>query len=118
MRGLRRFCSLTTSQPATWPRPEVGSNWPLNMRMVVVFPAPLWPRKPNISPAWTEKEMLSTAFRSLKVRERFSTSIAFMHCPQGATGRKQVRFIDTHSEQRCCIFVKVNTKKTADSETG
>src|SRR5262245_13553167 len=44
--------------------------------MVVVFPAPLWPRNPKISRASTEKEMLSTARRLLNARERFSTSIA------------------------------------------
>src|SRR5687767_7498824 len=33
---------------------------PTSMRMVVVFPAPLGPRKPKTSPAWTSKEAEST----------------------------------------------------------
>src|SRR5687768_4411208 len=79
MRGLRRRCSLTTSQPATRANPEVGRNWAVNLRIEVVLPAPLWPRKPNISPVSTVKDILSTARRRLKLRESPSTSIAFIH---------------------------------------
>src|SRR5688572_23194336 len=82
MSGLKCCCSETMSQSATRPRPELGNNWPLNMRIVVVLPAPLWPKKPKISPAFTVKEMLSTARRLLNVRERFSTSMAFIIGPE------------------------------------
>jgi len=34
----------------------------------VVFPAPLGPRKPTISPGWIEKLMPSTAFTSSYLR--------------------------------------------------
>ncbi len=42
--------SLPTSKPPISAVPEVGFSRPLSMLMVVVFPAPLGPRKPNISP--------------------------------------------------------------------
>src|ERR1051325_11353480 len=92
MSGFRRCCSVTISQPATRPRPDVGSNCPLSIRIVVVFPAPLWPRKPKISPASTEKDMSSTARRLLNVRERFSSSMA------------GIRVLYTHSEEFGCRF--------------
>jgi hypothetical protein len=49
------------------------------MRIVVVFPAPLWPKNPNISPASTAKEISSTALNLPNARERFSTSMAFIN---------------------------------------
>jgi len=43
----------------SWPKivaiPEVGLDTPVKMRMVVVLPAPLGPKKPNVSPSPTEK---------------------------------------------------------------
>ena len=48
----------------------------LFMRMAVVLPAPLAPRKPNTSPALTSKEMRSTAVKSPNRRVRSLTSIA------------------------------------------
>jgi hypothetical protein len=39
--------------------PLVGRSRPSINRMVVVLPAPFGPRKPNVSPARTENEMLS-----------------------------------------------------------
>src|SRR5258708_6328260 len=42
------------SKPATVIRPEVAVVKPAIMRMVVVLPAPLGPRKPTISPLSTE----------------------------------------------------------------
>src|SRR5512136_1411737 len=44
------------------------------MRIVVDFPAPLGPRKPNISPRPTEKEISSTARKSPKRLTRFATT--------------------------------------------
>src|ERR1700730_10487496 len=41
--------------------PEVGTRRPQSMRRVVVFPAPLAPRKPKISPRATSKLTPSTA---------------------------------------------------------
>jgi len=44
--------------------PALGSDNPQSMRMAVVFPAPLAPRNPNISPFSTSKEILSTAVKA------------------------------------------------------
>ena len=55
-RGSRR-----TSIPSTVSSPEVTGETQVIIRMVVVLPAPLGPRKPKHSPARTEKEMPSTA---------------------------------------------------------
>ena len=44
-----RGCSRT-SKPATVAVPAVGGRKQVSMRMVVVFPAPLGPRKPTIWP--------------------------------------------------------------------
>ena len=41
--------------------PLVGLLNPLSIRMAVVFPAPLAPRKPKISPRFTSNDILSTA---------------------------------------------------------
>src|ERR1044071_3357566 len=41
--------------------PEVGCSRPTIILIVVVFPAPFGPRKPNTSPAYTSKLTLSTA---------------------------------------------------------
>jgi hypothetical protein len=38
--------------------------------MVVLFPAPFWPRKPYTSPSFTENERSLTAVRSLNVLVR------------------------------------------------
>jgi hypothetical protein len=43
--------------------PEVGVMKPAIMRMVVVLPAPLGPRKPSTSPGSTVKLRSSTASR-------------------------------------------------------
>ena len=45
--------------------PSVGFKTVMSMLMVVVFPAPLGPRKPKISPWLTLKFMWSTAVRVL-----------------------------------------------------
>ena len=54
------------SQPATRPQPSVGRLRPQSMRMAVVFPAPLAPRKPKISPGMTLSVMWSTAVKRPK----------------------------------------------------
>src|SRR5215831_19508932 len=61
---MRRLTSMgfsKTSYPATFAVPEVGGRKHVRTRIVVVFPAPLGPRKPTICPFSTSKEMLSTA---------------------------------------------------------
>jgi hypothetical protein len=41
--------------------PELGVMNPASMRIVVVLPAPLGPRKPSTSPGFTSKLTSSTA---------------------------------------------------------
>src|SRR5436309_10682244 len=53
-------CS-STSKPATLAVPSVGGRKQVNMRIVVVLPAPLGPRNPTTSPFCTSNEMWSTA---------------------------------------------------------
>ena len=48
---------VLTSYPATKAFPEVGLLSPQSIRMAVVFPAPLAPRKPKISPRFTSNEI-------------------------------------------------------------
>ena len=42
---------ILMSMPLILAVPEVGGNIPVRMEMVVVFPAPLWPRKEVIWPS-------------------------------------------------------------------
>src|SRR5512138_976865 len=62
---------LAMSKPATVPLPAVGWRMPQSIRIVVDFPAPLGPRKPNISPLPTSRLTRLTAMKSPK---RFSRS--------------------------------------------
>src|SRR6186713_1416568 len=48
--------SVAASRPSIVTRPAAGGMKPVRIRMVVVLPAPLGPRKPRISPRATEKE--------------------------------------------------------------
>src|SRR3954463_13371614 len=68
---------LSTSNPPKYAFPLLGARSPANMRMVVVFPAPLGPRNPKTSPSSTLKERLSTARRSPKSFLSFTASIIF-----------------------------------------
>ena len=52
------------SKPATFTVPLVAGMKPVMMRMVVVLPAPLGPRKPRISPVWRGEADVATATRS------------------------------------------------------
>ncbi len=60
---LRRTASrsVLTSRPATQASPEVGLASVHKILIVVDFPAPLGPRKPNVSPAGTSKSIPRTA---------------------------------------------------------
>src|SRR5580658_7236071 len=85
MRRLTSMGCSCTSNPATLALPSVGGRKQVRMRMVVVFPAPLGPRKPTICPFSTSKEMLSTATVRAYLLVRPSTLI-ILRCP----GRKRV----------------------------
>jgi len=45
------------SKPLTVAEPALEDSRPQSIRIVVDFPAPFGPRKPKISPLWTENEM-------------------------------------------------------------
>src|SRR3954470_552750 len=62
--------------PATVTLPSVGCSRPASTFSVVVFPAPLGPRKPTRSPAPMEKLMPSTAFTSSVGRWKSERSAA------------------------------------------
>src|SRR5438309_1275763 len=59
------------SSPSQVIDPESGMKMPVIIRMVVVFPAPLRPRRPVMVPRGTEKETPSTAWTAPNV---FTTS--------------------------------------------
>src|SRR6058998_929140 len=63
---IRRMSSpsRSTSRPATWTEPLVFASRVVMIRMTVVFPAPLGPRKPKNSPSPTEKLTSLTALIS------------------------------------------------------
>jgi hypothetical protein len=48
------------SNPNTEMAPDVGRMKSSIVRIVVLLPAPLGPRKPNTSPAWTENVSSAT----------------------------------------------------------
>src|SRR5450755_3470610 len=83
MRFLTSMGFSRTSYPATLAVPEVGGRKQVRMRIVVVLPAPLGPRKPTICPFSTSKEMLSTAIVRAYRLVRPSTLIILV-VPSGA----------------------------------
>jgi hypothetical protein len=62
-RRLGRLGSRARSWLLTRMRPEVGLRRPAIIRIVVVLPAPLGPRKPWISPGLTSRLTPSTAVK-------------------------------------------------------
>ena len=60
---------IVISPELAWIKPRIDF-------IVVVFPAPLGPKKPKISPDLTLNEILSTALKPLNVFTRPFTSIA------------------------------------------
>src|ERR1043165_68082 len=79
MQRIARSKSRWMSWPQIVTLPRVGLMRPTSMRIVVVFPAPLGPRKPKTSPAASSKETLSTIVRlpMTFVRSR-ATSVGFV----------------------------------------
>src|SRR5262245_46295160 len=67
-----------TSNPATVATPLVAGRNVVRIRIVVVFPAPLGPRKPTTSPFSTLKLTLSTATTEPKYLVSFLTWIIAM----------------------------------------
>src|SRR3954470_10892737 len=85
---LRRTSSraVATSWPATSAAPPLGRTSVHSMLIVVDLPAPLGPRKPNVSPGWTSKSMPRTASISSKRLTRPCTRIAGPPAPGPSAG--------------------------------
>ena len=64
MRRRTWSASSTTSKPATDPEPSVGTARVVRMRIAVVLPAPLWPRRPSTVPGATLRSRSRRAQRS------------------------------------------------------
>src|SRR3712207_6955689 len=58
------------AEPSTSTRPRVGATSPSSMRMVVVLPAPLGPRKPQISPRSTVNDRLRSEEHTSELQSR------------------------------------------------
>src|SRR6201982_58329 len=70
MRSRTASESVRTSRPSTWAEPPLRGKRPVSILMTVVFPLPLGPRKPKISPFWTRKLTSLTAVKLPKRRTR------------------------------------------------
>src|SRR5438552_1125141 len=80
MRSRTDSESAPTSTPSTRAEPPLSGRRPVSILMTVVFPLPLGPRKPKISPFSTRKLTSLTAVKLPKRRTRCSAEIA------GSTG--------------------------------
>src|ERR1700675_3899973 len=76
MRSRTDSLSVRTSRPSTKAEPLLSGKRPVSILMTVVFPLPLGPRKPKISPFSTRKLTSLTAVKLPKRRTRFCAEIA------------------------------------------
>src|SRR5260370_14366189 len=76
MRSRTDSESVRTSKPSTWALPPLRGKRPVSILMTVVFPLPLGPRKPKISPFSTRKLTSLTAVKFPKRRTRCSAGMA------------------------------------------
>src|SRR4029453_12035970 len=70
MRSRTRSESVRTLRPSTVASPPLSGSRPVSILMTVVFPLPLGPRKPKISPLATAKLTPFTAVNFPNVRTR------------------------------------------------
>src|SRR5712692_7568959 len=83
MRSRTDSESVRTSRPSTKAEPPLSGKSPVSILMTVVFPLPLGPRKPKISPFSTRKLTSLTAVKSPKRRTRLWAEMA----ASGGAGR-------------------------------
>src|SRR5215472_4166819 len=76
MRSRTASESVRTSKPSTWAEPPLRGSRPVSILMTVVFPLPLGPRKPKISPFSTRKLTSFTAAKLPNLRTRCSAEMA------------------------------------------
>src|SRR5437667_3685002 len=76
MRSRTASDAVRTSRPSIQAAPPLSGKSPVSILITVVFPLPLGPRKPKISPFWTRKLTSLTAVKSPKRRTRCSAEMA------------------------------------------
>src|SRR6266550_3570192 len=76
MRSRTASDSVRTSRPSIQAAPRLSGKSPVSILMTVVFPLPLGPRKPKISPFSTRKLTSFTAVKLPKRRTRCSAAMA------------------------------------------
>src|SRR5215467_1377994 len=83
MRSRTRSESVRTSRPSTLASPPLSGSKPVSILMTVVFPLPLGPRKPKISPLATSKLTPFTAvnFPNVRTRPRAAMAISVAGAP-------------------------------------
>src|ERR1700694_3342710 len=94
-------CS-STSKPATVAVPDDGGRKHVNIRMVVVFPAPFGPRKPIIWTFVISNEILSTAV-VWAYRLVSSFTLIIENC---SIGEAHSHGTDPHWTARNCLYLK------------
>src|SRR6266576_2747632 len=88
--------SVRTSRPSTYAWPPLSGRRPVSILMTVVFPLPLGPRKPKISPFWTRKLTSLTAVKLPKRRTRCSAEMATSPCVCGAVATASIPRFQFH----------------------
>ena len=100
-------CCVAISKPATVPLPDVGLCRPQSIRIAVVLPAPLAPRKPKISPFLTSKLIWIRTSLAHQIHETvFYGGLAFLDFDFLMLERCQVGFQFLHPE-RTFLVVKM-----------
>src|SRR5258705_7570796 len=96
MRSRTASDSVRTSRPSTQADPPLSGKSPVSILMTVVFPLPLGPRKPKISPFWTRKLTSLTAVKLPKRRTRCSAEMATSPCVCGAVATASIPRFQFH----------------------
>src|SRR5438876_10165251 len=96
MRSRTDSESVRTSRPSTLASPPLSGKRPVSILMTVVFPLPLGPRKPKISPFWTRKLTSLTAVKLPKRRTRCSAEMATSPCVCGAVATASIPRFQFH----------------------
>src|SRR5579863_6659469 len=99
-------CSRT-SKPATVAVPAVGGMKHVNMRIVVVLPAPLGPKKPTIWPFWISKEMWSTAvLRAYLFVSSLTVIMDFYFCREMHNVSNRPKQIQSFNSEALCYELR------------
>src|SRR6267143_3439639 len=88
--------SVRTSRPSTQADPPLSGKSPVSILMTVVFPLPLGPRKPKISPFSTRKLTSFTAVKLPKRRTRCSAAIAALEVVCGIMATASIPRFQLH----------------------